>query len=788
MDKFLTFTVSGLSLASIYAVAASGLVVTYTTSGIFNFAHGAFGMIGAFTYWQLQASETFGGWGVPTVLSLVLVVGILAPLFGALVERVIMRGLDGAGEVVKIVVTVSLMLALLGVANVVWPPNTARPLSNFWQGQSVDIFGVNVTYHRLLIMGIAALVAVLLRLVLYRTRAGVAMRATVDDRALLQLNGGRPHRSAMIAWAMGASLAAIAGILVASDFGLNSLTLTLLVINAYAAAVFGKLRSLPMTFLGALILGLAEAYVGGYVDSNTTIGGYDLLGLKFSVPAILLFAVMVFQPQVRLRAQGIQRVQEKWAVPTMKEAAFGFAALTVVVWALTGLLPNDSDLVPVRVAFFFALVALSLVPLTGYAGQISLAQLTFAGVGAVTMSAIGTDGSTLAGLIVAVGVCAALGALVAIPALRLTGLYLALATAAFTLLMTQMFFNQSKVLPGGTRQVPRLDLGIVAVESNRGQIVATTVAFSLVGLFLIWLRRNSLGRRLTAMKDSPVACATLGLDLTRTKIGVFALSAAIAGLGGALMGQTVQATNFELTSSMAVTMLAVVGGIGAVSGAFLGGMFLGVFQGGFVSRTFGDNAVGLFNFFDISVEDLAQFTPGFMGISLGREPSGAIPQIGAAYRGVLERREALGIFIGSGALLWLLARTDTITNWTFVVTLTVFVLGVVPLLPVWLEPIPGGRALAAGMVQTVGLVAVAAVDWEEAIPSNGMRVVAMFAMAIALAGVAVAVHGKVPRTGPPPAPSPDLLGIDRPLSRSDVMDAERALGIREGDIHGTARN
>ena len=111
MRTFLTATIGGLSTAAIYAITASGLVVTYTTSGVFNFAHGAFSMMAAFMYWQVHVA-----WGVPTLPAIVLVVFVFAPLFGALIERVIMRGIEGTSEVVKIVVTVSLFVALLGLA------------------------------------------------------------------------------------------------------------------------------------------------------------------------------------------------------------------------------------------------------------------------------------------------------------------------------------------------------------------------------------------------------------------------------------------------------------------------------------------------------------------------------------------------------------------------------------------------------------------------------------------------------------------------------------------------
>ena len=291
MDKFLTFTIAGLSTAAIYAIAASGLVVTYTTSGIFNFAHGAFGMLAAFAYWQVNQ-----GWGVPVIPSVILVVFVMAPLFGAVIERGIMRGIEGASEVVKIVVTVSLMVALLGIANVIWPPDVARPVPPFFAGKTVEIAGVAVPYSRILTMAIAIAVAVGLRLVLRRTRLGVAMRAIVDDRALLQLNGGRPGRTAMLAWALGAGLAAVSGVLIASEQTLSAVTLTLLVVNAYAVAVVGRLRSLPGAFLGAVVLSLAESYATGYIDPSYALGPVSLQNLRTAIPAVMLFVVILVQP------------------------------------------------------------------------------------------------------------------------------------------------------------------------------------------------------------------------------------------------------------------------------------------------------------------------------------------------------------------------------------------------------------------------------------------------------------------------------------------------------------
>ncbi len=266
---------------------------------------------------------------------------------------------------------------------------------------------------------------------------------------------------------------------------------------------------------------------------------------------------------------------------------------------------------------------------------------------------------------------------------------------------------------------------------------------------------------------------------------VFALSAGIAGLAGALFTGTVSGTQtFTLTQSLAVTMMAVVGGVGAIGGVLIGGLILGSINS-LAGTVLAGNAVGLFKFFDIQVSNLLQFTPGFIGIGLGRNPSGAISDIGDAYRQVGESRPALGCSIAGPIVLWILARSHTITNWTFVGTIIVFTLAVVPLLPVLFNPIPGGRALLTGAWLIAVVVVVGSLDWDTLVSSNGMRLLLMVLAAATAAGLAFPIHGAIPpRTEP--EPSPDLLGIDRPMSAADVLEADVILGLSEAVFDGAA--
>ncbi|QXC62930.1 ABC transporter permease [Aquihabitans sp. G128] len=631
MNDLLTLLVLGLVSASLYAVAASGLVVTYTTSGIFNFAHGAVAMFSAFVYWQLSSPDA---WDLPVPVALALTLLVFAPGMGWAIDRVLMRRLHDATPITRIVVPIGLLVALIQLATIIWSPDKSRSLPRFFLGKSVDVAGVVVEYHQLVVFAAAIAVAIGLRILLYRTRIGVAMRAVVDSRDLAALNGASPDRVSALAWALGCSLAGLAGILIAPILTLDQTQLTLLVINAYAAAMVGRLRSLPLTALGALILGIAREAANQYSDSLPNWITVD------TVPAIMLFIVLIVVPQDKAAVFGTRKDRSR--VPTPSWRTVGIAS--VVLIAVAAYLPEITRAVAgananlqaggtldaVGYGLALGIIALSLVPLTGYAGQISLAPLAFAGLGAVVMYEWGSDGNPLA-LIAVVVICGAVGALVALPALRLKGLYLGLATFAFALFCEKAIFTNVGQFSDSNASFKRLGIGSLRASSDRANLVLMAVVFVLLALMITALRRGTMGRRLQAMKDSPAACATLGLDLTTLKLQVFALSAAIAGLGGALLGGWRGKAGLEQFSllqgalpGLPLVLLAVVGGIASVGGALLGGLLLAVFP--------------LIGVAFPAINDLMTILPGLAGISLASNPDGAIAQTVTQVRARLDAR------------------------------------------------------------------------------------------------------------------------------------------------------
>lgn len=597
MSTILSFTILGLFTGAAYAIMASGLVLTYTTTRVFNIAHGAFGMVMAFTFWDLSQRQ-----GMPTWLSLVLVLGVIAPGTGWLVQRFVTRGLGEGPVSVSLVVTVGLFVGLIGLAQYIWPPEP-RTVPPFLPDKGLELGDTYVTAHQIITIALSALVAVVLYVLLNRTRIGTAMRASVDNPVLLRLFGGNPDRVASLSWALGISLAALAGILLSPVIGLSYYDLTLLVINAYAAAMLGRLKSLPLTFVGAMGLGVLQSFAVAYLPSEG-----NLAGLRAVVPALFLFVVIIAMPQAQLRIGQVKGIVTA-PLPSMTKSLSWGAALLMLVAVMAAIM-SDADLLLVGTAATYAMVMLSLVLLTGYGGHVSLAQLTFTGVGALAYCKL--DEPNLYGLFMSALIAGLVGALVALPVLRLTGLYLALSTLAFGVLMDKLVFQADFAFGyNGTLPAGRLTVLGRSFDSTGGYVLVMTVFFVLMSLFLLVLRRGVVGRMLIAMRDSPAACGTLGLDMRWFRVGLFGLSAAMAGLAGGLFAGlrgTVGAADFQFFNSLPLLLLAVVCGVTSVTGATLGGiglMLLPVLQS---SRP--------------ELAGLVFAVLGFGAVALGRDPNG----------------------------------------------------------------------------------------------------------------------------------------------------------------------
>ena len=619
--------VIALPTAGIIAMSASGLVVVYTTTGVFNFAQGAIGMFFAYVDWELTVHH---GW--PQLLVLPLVVLVLAPLFGVLLDRSIMRHLKGKPLVVQLAVTVGLMFALIGLANMLWNQNSAHSLPALFEGRGFHIGDVLLTWHRFITILVAVGLAVGLRILLFRTRMGIAMRAVVDNRELAALEGARSSVLSSFAWALGCSLAALAGILIAPETAdMSTTTLTFLIITAFAAAVVGRLRSLPLTYLGALILALATQWMGSFLKFSDR-----WTNVPDALPTIMLFIVLLLLPRAEIQFARIGQVRRVERVSSVRDTAIGMAALLVFIAAVGQFFlsnSNPTNTSRITLGMCTALVALSLVPLTGWAGQVSLAPLAFAGIGAVAYARLGGAHGSLWAVLLAALVTIPIGALFAFPAMRLHGLYLALATLAFAAMVEEIFYTQPFAIGPGERSVQSVHIfGIDFSKTTapKSLMILVTIVFGLCAIGVVALRRSAFGRRLVALRDSEAASVTVGVNVLETKLAVFALSAGIAGFAGAFFamsfGTLNNAQGFQMIAGLPVVLALVIGGVGFVAGALFAGIF------GLITLIVQDN-------WHISLwTGLVYLAPGLAVLGIIQNPSGAVVPIGEGFARLLPWR------------------------------------------------------------------------------------------------------------------------------------------------------
>jgi branched-chain amino acid transport system permease protein len=661
MHEFLVYAISGLTTAGIYAITASGLTLTYVTTGVFNFAHGATGAFAAFVYWQLRFD-----WGLPAPIAIIITLGVFAPALALFLERFIMRRLEGTSDATKLVVTVAVLVATVGVIQTIWDPDDFRTTHELF-GDKFSIGSIDIPYNDVTVLVLAALVAIGLRILLYRTRLGVSMRAAVDDRSLSVLNGARPNRASQASWIIGTQLASLAGILVAPKLNLSALPLTLLIVNAYAASMIGRLRSLPMTFVGALIVGLANDLVVGYLPKIKT-GAQYWSGLRDVTPVAILFIAVLVLKQTKLRGSTKARTREISPTPTWN-GSFVFIGIVIVCAIAATPIIGAADLFAADAMWGIGIIALSLVPLVGYAGRISLCQLSFAGIGVVTVAHAGAHGAP-ASLLLAAVIAAAAGALISLPALRLSGIYLALLTAAFAVTLDRWIFQlpaftifgkKFDLFNSGSLNLERFSIGSVGVSGNKVFFVFGAIMFSLMVLVVVAVRRSSFGQRLIALKESPAACETLGMNPRMTTLAIFTLSAGMAGFGGGIYGAAIQTATpdiLQFFTGLAILLTVVLGGVSSIGSALFSAIFIGT-----------PLTTNLFS------GTLTQATPiltGFGASGLGDNPNGFIAaQMRPDFAKTTKYPKLIGGAVLLIGVLYLLRTQNIVNGWVLVIGIMV---------------------------------------------------------------------------------------------------------------------
>ncbi|UXX91461.1 hypothetical protein N7U49_02130 [Streptomyces sp. AD2-2] len=580
MDDVLRFALLGLGLGALYALTAHGIVLVYRGSGVLNFAHGAIGMAGAYVQWELAVHHDVPYW--PATACGVLTSAVL----GLLTHLLVIRPLRRASTLARLVGTLAVFIVLTAIA-VKRYGDSLQLVPGRLPTRLLTIAGATVSEDRVWLLGIAIAVTAVLHLLYRHTLFGLGTTAVAENEGAAAALGWSPDLIAAGNWALGSALAGLTAILIVPVIGLSVTGLTTLLLSALAAALVGRFSSFPITLAGGLVIGVAQ--------SELTRFGSGVTGLASSVPFLFIALVLVARGQAlplrgtfldRLPALGTGRVRP---IPLALAVvlALGLVSLSTPLWA-------DA----ITSTLVLSLIILSIIVVTGYAGQVSLAAYALAGTGAFIAGHAAADWGWPFELALLAGVLGTvpIGLLFALPAVRTRGVNLAIITLGLGTTLEAMVFQNTDLstTPGsdgiavGSQTL--FGISISGVDHPQRYAAVVLVLFVAATLVVANVRRGRTGRRLIAVRANERAAAALGIDVRAAKLYAFGLSSAIAALAGVLTGfrsTSVVFSDFASFDSVTALGLAVIGGVGFLVGPLFGATF----AAGTVGARFGDLVV-----------------------------------------------------------------------------------------------------------------------------------------------------------------------------------------------------
>jgi ABC-type branched-subunit amino acid transport system ATPase component/ABC-type branched-subunit amino acid transport system permease subunit len=587
MTQHLVFLLLGVSSGAVFAALALGLVLTYRSSGVINFATGSIALLSAYNYGYLRQGKAFSPipgtksvFGVGHVFGLwsALVVSlIIAALIGLLLHLLVFRPLRQAPPVARAV-------ASLGVSVIITSDITARlgttgvAVGPIFPSATWTVFGVRVSsdriYLALTIIGAAMVLGALFKF----TRFGLATRAAAESEKGAYVSGISPDRIAALNWMLSSMVAGLAGILIAPSVTPVPIAYTLFIVPALAAAIMGRFQYLGAAVAAGLLIGMLQSEAT-YLQTKYT--WLPASGLPELIPLALVLLVLVVRARP-LPSRGAVIVSTLGKAPRPRNPWLA-AALPTVLAVVALVVLNDRYRAGLITSLIFAVIGVSLVVVTGYAGQVSLAQLTLAGAAGFLLGPLADDLGLpfpLAPLVAAL-LATVLGVVVGLPALRIRGLTVAVVTLALAYTLEAVWFRNLDFVTssgiviksphlfgydlgiGSGADYPRVRFGLLCL------VVLVGVAFGVARL-----RTSRLGSQMLAVRANERSAAAAGIDVVRTKLAAFAIAAFIAGLGGSLLAYrqgTVTYESFTALGGLALFTTVYLAGITSVSGGILAG-------------------------------------------------------------------------------------------------------------------------------------------------------------------------------------------------------------------------
>ena len=577
MSNLLELTLLGLGVGAIYAVLAQGAVLIYRGSGVLNFAHGTFAMLGAYLFNEMvKGSETSFLPGLPTLSTapaFAVAVAVTAAL-GVVVDRLVMARLRQSSGLTKMIATLAVLIVLQAVATLRYGGGLVPLAASVLPRDRMEILGTSTGTDRVWLLAIAVVITLALAALFRWTRVGLATAALSEGETSVAALGWSPANLSSLNWAAGCGLAGAAGIFIAPISGLDVNRLTLVVIAALAAALVGRFSSFPLTLAGGLILGVSEQVVRDHTE---------ITGADTAVPLLVIIAVLTLRGSaLPLRGTILDRLPAVGTGRVRPLVAGAGAILGIAL--LSGGLPVEWT-IAITISLAAATVMLSVVVVTGYAGQLSLAQMAFAGIAALVAGRLVDtwDWPLALAAPAAIAVTVPIGVLLGLPALRTRGVSLGVITLGLGLAVQNVVFNNGDLTTtgglavGGHQRLFGLDVQASRHPERYAQLAL--LVFVALAIAVANLRRGRTGRQMIAVRGSERGSAALGINVVVAKLNAFGLGAGIAAAGGivlAFRNDTIQVGNgFSPFDSVVTVANATIGGIGYVAGPLLGAAFAG---------------------------------------------------------------------------------------------------------------------------------------------------------------------------------------------------------------------
>ena len=607
MIEFLGITIGqqslvlGLVTGLTYASFAAGFVLIYRSTGVLNFAHGEVGAFGVALFVLLLAQYSVNWW-----LSFLLALAACAAI-GMAIELIVIRRLFNSPRLVVLIATIGVgqivLFAKFRLPSVATPGPISPPFKATWTPTD----HIRLQAREIVVLVVVPVLIALLAWFIARTRLGLAVRASASNADTARVYGTSPRRTSTIVWSISGAFAAATAIFLAPLQGINSAqagTAAIaepLLLRVLVVSLLARMRSLPGTLIGGVGVGVAEQLIRTNVDSANR-----------SVVDVYLFLAVLVVVLLVVRSTG---EQESWslaprikAIPSRLESvwwvrrlnAIGFVALFGFFVLLGLTLSTASSLFTWTSILLFAMVALSMTVLTGWAGQLSLGQYAFVGLGGLTVLGL-TQGNDIPvpfnlfnlairlpwawAMVAATAVGVVTAVVVGLPALRVRGLFLAVTTLAFAVASATWLFNQ-EFFTGGTSyprpaEKPVLDIGPILIDfgaSRKNYYFLCLVSLAVVAAVVARLRRTGIGRSWIAVRDNEEMAAASTVSPTRMKLVAFGVAGGIAAYSGGLLVTLVPSLQpvslFRAGESIVVVATAIIGGLGSVAGPILGALWV----------------------------------------------------------------------------------------------------------------------------------------------------------------------------------------------------------------------